>query len=93
MSLYFRSFEPVLEICNLYIDGGANTETAATEVAPFKNLRASIARSFDVDSLPDSLAQSTAANTDRYASSDAVDCMRAYYKLRLTWHYTILSSQ
>lgn len=39
-------------------------------------------KSFDVRSLLDSLTYSTTADMDRYACSEAIDCMSAYYKVR-----------
>jgi hypothetical protein len=45
-------------------------------------------KSFDVKTLLDSLTLSTTADMDRYACSEVIDCMRAYYKVRLTCHYT-----
>lgn len=38
-------------------------------------------RSFDVKSLLDHLGQGTETDMDRYACSEAIDCMQAYYKV------------
>jgi Dynamin family/Dynamin central region len=39
-------------------------------------------RSFSMKNLVESLNQSTEADMDRYACSEAIDCMQAYYKVR-----------
>lgn len=48
-------------------------------------------RTFDVRALLESLTHSTAADMDRYACSEAIDCMKAYYKVG-PWCYNVLSS-
>lgn len=40
-------------------------------------------RTFDARSLLDTLSQNTTADMDRYACSEAIDCMKAYYKVSL----------
>lgn len=53
---------------------GTNSGAGETLVKP---------RSFDVSSLLRALDQGTEADMDRYACSEAIDCMEAYYKVAI----------
>jgi GTPase SAR1 family protein len=44
-------------------------------------------RSFDLKSLLSSLDQGTEADMDRYACSEAIDCMQAYYKVGVPYSF------
>ncbi len=59
---------------------GTDSETGHTQVKSF---------AFDVANLLHALDQGTEADMDRYACSEAIDCMQAYYKVCFLLAYTL----
>jgi GTPase SAR1 family protein len=63
---------------------GKNIEDKDTHVSP---------RPFDLQNLLEALSHETEADMDRYACSEAIDCMEAYYKVSLHYPFSALNSK